>query len=692
MSEQERHGQEPYRPQGPYAPYAPGHPADPEPPADDRRPRPGADHPAHHDPGRPYPGGPHPAEPYGDAPYSGGPYSGGPYSGGPYGGGPYGGGHGGQHVHPGYDPGYDPWHAGQGDPAGPGGHPGQAQEFDPQGYRTDGYTAPRHDAGRHSGVPRQPYQRPAPEPAAQQPYGYQQPVGWQDHPVPGPPGTEPDPAGPPYDDRRSGSPGPGGPQHGGPHQQPPYPAADGRRGDPGQPGADPVHGDAGHAQDGYPGDAGHPGPGAHDPDTHDPGEEGFDTEQFAFVEEENGQAEDVIDWLKFSESRAERRDERKRRGRARTIALVAVLALVLAGGAGYAWYAGLLPGVGPAGSSVPLSAQKRDVIVVHLREVDSDNSSTALLVRNETTGRGSLVLLPNTLSVSTDNGSTTLGKSVVEQTAGPTRDALSTLLGARIQGSWRLDTPYLEILVDAVGGITLDADATVTSGGKTVVARGKDQPLNGKAAVRYATYRGPGETEADQLARFGQVMDAVLMKVPSDTRTATKIVDDLGQVPDPSLSNDQLGATLAAMSGLVKAGHYTTTTLPVRANGTISPQATDHVVRSILGGQVRNTDTSGIPTVTVEDGSGRPATAPGAAQVQVVNAGYTYVNGGRVATRADSEVLYAAASGEKPARELAKTLGLSSREVRKGAGAGNALVTVVLGADYRPPEAGAPAL
>jgi anionic cell wall polymer biosynthesis LytR-Cps2A-Psr (LCP) family protein len=565
VSEQERYGQEPYRPQEPYAPHAPDYP----------------------------PQGP-PAQP-GYDPYTGAPQQG-------------------------YDPqAYDPRHYPQ--------HPQHPQHPQQQPYPPQ---PPQHPQQPYAqpGYPGQGYDRP------QQPYGY-------DQPGPG----QPQPAG--------GT---------GEFQMPRQRVAEA----PQQP---PMPGD-GFDVDGRP--VGE-------------GEEGFHTEEFAFVEEADEQAEDVIDWLKFSESRAERRDERKRRGRTRIVALVVVLALAVVGGVGYLWQAGLLPGFGPAsGSSVPLGDQKRDVIVVNLRQVESSDSSTALLVRNETTGRATMVLLPNTLTVSTDDGTTTLGRAVVDETSGPVRDGLSTLLGAKIQGTWRLDTPYLEILVDAVGGISLDTDATITSKGRPEVSAGKDQSLNGQAAVAYATYRGSGESEDRQLARFAQVMQAVLMKMPSDNATATKIVDDLSDVPDPSLSNNQLGATLAELSNLVKTGHYGSTTLSVQPNGTLSQQETSDVVKNILGGAVRNTDPSGIPAISVEDGTTDPKAA-GAAQAAVVDSGSTYVDGGKTTPRATSQVLYSTPSGQKTAGELAKTLGLPANEVHKGAGAANAVVTVILGADYHPP-------
>ncbi len=417
-----------------------------------------------------------------------------------------------------------------------------------------------------------------------------------------------------------------------------------------------------------------------------PSGDAFHTEQFAFIEEEDEQAEDVIDWLKFTESRTERRDERKRTARKRTIALVVLLVLALAGGVGYLWQAGKIPGLGRAARGAATQAggaQKRDVIVVHLRQVDSNDSSTALLVGNETTGKGTTVLLPNSLAVATDSGSTTLGKSVVDQGAAPTRDALNTLLGANIQGTWRLDTPYLEILVDSVGDIAVDTDATVKGGGKTLVTPGKAQNLNGQAAVAYATYRGPGEPQVKQLARFGQVMQAVLAKMPSDSATATQVVKNLGAIPDPSLSDSQLGATLAHLADQAKGGDYSTTLLPVQPDGTLGSQATNGVVKDVLGGTVKNTAPGGAPRVAVQNASGDKA-AGSAAQVAVVNSGFTYVDAGTASVQAASQVRYTGDAQAAAAKEIAKTLGLPASAVAKGKGAANADITVVLGRDYKP--------
>ncbi|WP_407286550.1 LytR C-terminal domain-containing protein [Streptomyces sp. BP-8] len=423
------------------------------------------------------------------------------------------------------------------------------------------------------------------------------------------------------------------------------------------------------------------GPSSADPDYH--------TEQFDFIEEPDEDSEDVIDWLKFTESRTERREEAKRRGRSRLVALSVVLVLLLAGGAGYLWWAGKLPGLsGPdTGKAAEAGGQKRDVLVVHLRDTQSGRSSTALLVDNETTHKGTTVLLPNTLVVPKDDGSaTTLGRSVKDDGSEPTRDSLNSLLGADLKATWRLDTPYLENLVETVGGITLDTNATVPGakkGASPVVKQGSGRDLNGQAAVAYATYQAPGETQIKQLQRFGQVMQATLKKVSSDADGATATVKALLQVLDPPLTEAQLGSSLAQRAELAKTGAYRTTLLPVQANGTLSPATAASVVKDVLGGTVKKAAPDATARVGVRNATGNKAAA-GKAQVALLNGGYGFVDDGTDGVaRAASQVTYGDADQKAKAAEVAKTLGLPASAVRQGKVASNVDIAVVLGQDYR---------
>ncbi|MFK8846665.1 LCP family protein [Streptomyces sp. Ac-502] len=440
-------------------------------------------------------------------------------------------------------------------------------------------------------------------------------------------------------------------------------------------------------RDGAPGGTGRaPGQGAA-PGPGDAPDTDYLTEQFSFIEEPAEDSEDVIDWLKFTESRTERREEAKRRGRSRKVMLIVLLVLLLLGGVGYLWWAGKLPGLSgaEAGKEAGGAGEKRDVLVVHLKD-PKGNSSTALLVDNESTHKGTTVLLPNSLAVSTeDGGSTTLAKSVKDQGIDPTREALNTLFGADIKASWRLDTPYLENLVETTGGITLDTDATVPGAKKgdgPLVKQGRSQELNGQAAVAYATFQGPGEPQTKQLERFGQVMQATLKKVSSDADGATATVKSLLQVLDPPLTEAELGSSLAQRAELAKAGSYGTTLLPVQQDGTLSRQAADGVVKEVLGGTVKKADPSSTPRVSVQNATGKKE-ATDKARIALVNGGYSFVEGGTAAARPASQVTYADAAQKAKAEEAAKTLGLPAGAVKQGQTAPNADVTVVLGQDYK---------
>ncbi|BDH03841.1 LytR C-terminal domain-containing protein [Streptomyces seoulensis] len=424
-------------------------------------------------------------------------------------------------------------------------------------------------------------------------------------------------------------------------------------------------------------------------------QEGGEEEQFAFVEEPDGESEDVIDWLKFTENRTERREEARRRARGRIIALGVALALVVTGGVGYLWYAGKLPGVSSPGSAtgttVAAGAQKRDVIVVHLHNTGKRDTSTVLLVDNATTKRGTTVLLPNSLALTDDSGTTTtLAKSVDDDGSSGTRDQLDTVLGTDIQGTWRLDTPYLQNLVELVGNIEIDTDTDVPDpdakkkGSAPLVHQGKAQTLSGKMAVAYATYRGPGETENAQLARFGQVMQGALRKLSSDPSAATTTVQTLAQILDPPLTDKDLGTFLAKLADLAKGGKYRTVPLPVQTDGTLSAGTSDSVVKDVLGGTAKSPDAGSAVRVAVQNATGAKDDTE-KARVTLLGGGFGFIEGGTASSaEAASEVVYSDAADKQDAADVAKTLGLPAGSVTKGAVSSGADVLVVLGQDYRP--------
>jgi anionic cell wall polymer biosynthesis LytR-Cps2A-Psr (LCP) family protein len=329
------------------------------------------------------------------------------------------------------------------------------------------------------------------------------------------------------------------------------------------------------------------------------------------------------------------------------------------------------------------------VIVVHLHNTKGGGTSTALLVNNTTTKQGTTVLVPNSLSVSDDNGTTTtLAKSVDDDGTSGTRDAIDTVLGTDIEGTWRLDTPYLSNLVDLVGNIDIDTNAAVPDpdakrkGEAPLVNKGEGQTLSGKMAIAYATYRGSGESQSTQLQRFGQVMQGVLRKVSSDSQAATTTVQTLAQIIEPPLTDKDLGTFLAKLADHAKGGDYKSVLLPVQSDGRLSTKASDSVVKDVLGGTAKSPEKDAAVQVGIRNATGKED-ATEQARVVLLNGGYAFVDAGKAdAAQTVSRITYADAAQKADAVEVAKTLGLPASSVKKGKGASNAEVSVVLGQDY----------
>ncbi|WP_033820970.1 LytR C-terminal domain-containing protein, partial [Kitasatospora sp. MBT63] len=416
----------------------------------------------------------------------------------------------------------------------------------------------------------------------------------------------------------------------------------------------------------------------------------YATGEFTFVDEQAEESEDVIDWLKFAESRSEVRAERRRRLRNRLVGVLVVLAVLAGGVFGYLWWDGRF-----GGSDAAAVAGDRQVTVVHLRDLQG-KVSTALLVNDAAGHKGSVLMLPDTLKLpgTGDTGVTTVGQSLDAIGASATREGLSTVLGAPVAGTWRLDTPYLELLVAQLGGVAVDTDVEVRDGnkpdGRVLAPAGKGVMLSGKASVAYATYQAPTEGRDAQLARFGKVMEAVLRTMPTDLAESTDDVHRMNAVLDPSLPEKKLGGVLALLAGQAKAGHLSGSTLKTKPDGTLDEATAGQQVKEILGGTVKAgavTSTGGTSRVSVVNASGNDQNAT-AAGVQVTNAGLELVpSTAKAAAQAASEIRYTDDAKASDAKALAGALGLPETVVKKVTDPQNADLVVVLGKDYQAPKA-----
>ncbi|PYC77087.1 hypothetical protein C7C46_20365 [Streptomyces tateyamensis] len=364
------------------------------------------------------------------------------------------------------------------------------------------------------------------------------------------------------------------------------------------------------------------------------------------------------------------------------------LALVAGGTAGYLWYTGAI-----GGQTAAKATGGRNVVVVHLHDLQGKVSSV-LLVNDAGGNKASVLLLPDNLQLPStgDSATTAMSDALTNLGSAPTRDALATLLGAPVSGTWRLDTPYLQLLVAQLGGLTMDTNAQLTGpDGKVLVDKGSRRMLTGQAAVAYATYQAPGESRDAQLARFGAVLAAVVKAMPTALSDATDDVHKMGAVLDPSLPEQALAGLLAQLAGRAGAGRLTTSELPVRTDGTVDEAKAAPLVKDVLGSTVHTAAaTAGPARVSIQDATG---TAGGtdspavAAQAQVVNAGLTFVpGGGKVAAQPSSEIHYSDDTRADAARSLATTLGLPATAVKKVTDAQTTDLVLVVGKDYQAPK------
>ncbi|MYV96931.1 LCP family protein, partial [Streptomyces sp. SID3343] len=410
-----------------------------------------------------------------------------------------------------------------------------------------------------------------------------------------------------------------------------------------------------------------------------PGKPGYGSDEFAFVDDESEQAEDVIDWLSFAETRSERRDERRRSIRQRLVALAVVIAVALLGVGGYfAWDTWIRDE-----KSVAAPGQ-HGAVLVQLRDKDGRASSNAVLTVDPGKNTASMVSVSSVTTVNSDNTAASLGQLMADAGPGASREALSDLLGIKVDGSWVVTEPVLQGLVDLAGGIQLNADVEVKGAdGKVLVTPGRN-PANGTASLAFANFRQPGETPAISADRFGRVLQGLLAAFPTKSDGILPLLANMANLPDPSLPDDKLSTLLASLAKATQAKQIQVRALPVSPDGMVDVQTAVPIVRELLGGTVRQGRAQNGPArVMVDDASGKPG-AQEDAHTRLLNAGNTYVPGGVEGKRTQpaSTVQYADEARKDAATQVALSLHLPPTSVKKAEGEMLADVVVTLGQDY----------
>jgi len=423
--------------------------------------------------------------------------------------------------------------------------------------------------------------------------------------------------------------------------------------------------------------------------------DGYRPGDFAFVDQAD--EPDVKGWLSFSESRADSRAERLRKLRFRLIVLVIVLVLVGAGVGAYKWLGGSVPGLSSQDTAT------KSMILFRLDDAAGDSVGDALMVTKRdgsttgsASGAGSIVVIPAQMQIDDQGfGNQPFGGDMASNEPPAGADEVASTLGVTPDGVWTMDETTFGIFVTELGGVTLTTNTAVPA--STADPSGVTEgtvTLTGVQAVAYATYEGTGEAATAQAVRFGQVLNALMAKMPTYNDSVEAYLNQLGLIPDPSLPLTKLSPILAALAAQQQAGRITVATLPLTTGDALNDTAAAEIVSNLLGGTAKAGASAGqAARVLVQNGTGA-STSTGqqlmaVAQAKLDDSGYTYNGGDVVATQAKTEVEVASSSDQSLAEQVAASLGLGGATVQVVSGLSSVDdVTVVLGQDWSSLSAG----
>jgi len=400
-------------------------------------------------------------------------------------------------------------------------------------------------------------------------------------------------------------------------------------------------------------------------------------------------------------ARAAERAHRRAAARRRAMLVGGVLALVvvLVGAVGL-----VLRGSGDEPTTAITETQRQRTLVMLVTGSDGVASASALTgvpARADATPDADLVLVPSGLVVDVAGaGSVPYGETTTLSEPAAPAEALTDLLGVRVDGVWRLTTDGLAALVDAVGGVRAAVDVDVVrtddQGNQVIVVRAGTQQLDGAAAAAYATYRAEGEPDQARLARFDEVLTGVLGALPESQPSIADVLDGLGDASTSTLAGEQLAVTVGRLRVAVAAEAVASDVLPVSdldTGGTVPTYGIDSgqasaMMRARFPGALLTDPAGESLRVLVENGVGTPGLVE-AARAKLVAAGFRFTNGGNAAQFTDDPSTVIVPDGTQQSvrrgQRVAAALGLPDSAIAaSNRGQTVADVIVILGSDFSP--------
>ena len=271
--------------------------------------------------------------------------------------------------------------------------------------------------------------------------------------------------------------------------------------------------------------------------------------------------------------------------------------------------------------------------------------------------------------------------------------AVSKAVGVDVQDTWVLTAAELQSLVQSVGGVPVDVPRAVSVDG-TVVPRGTRRVLSGRSAAAYATASVAGDSTQFQLARFYEVMEGLLGRMPADPDELGRMLGRAGNDGRTTLAGAEYAQVLLPLREQVLRERLDDEMLPltpVSARGRYLDGVQGPQMSRVLVGPLARAQLSAPPGaalhVEVQDAVGAQRLRERVHHL-LAAARLNYVSGGSTAAFGQTPTAIVVPSRSAVdmdhARTVAMALGIPAAAVRTNARtqlAGDVLV--VLGSDFR---------
>jgi hypothetical protein len=391
----------------------------------------------------------------------------------------------------------------------------------------------------------------------------------------------------------------------------------------------------------------------------------------------------------------EQREANKRKAQQRWLLTgLAVVGVVAVGVVLVVWLAG-------RGSDTPTgtaAGRTEQTVTMTLAAEGAPATSGALMINDPDDESAASVLIPSRLFVDgpTPNG-VPFGETVLLGEDGAPGTALADTLDVVVDDTWQVSNQMLKQLVDAAEGVLVDVDVDVVDGQTIVVPAGDTQLLNGERAVAFATYLGKDEVEEARLARFSQVLDQVMQRLPDDRDALINLFNGVKATERATLTVDELADFALQYGDVGRGGDTAYQSLPVNVIETGGSQPALSVDDAGLARLQSGLLSDSLPpdaggdqiAVLVQNGVGTPGLVEEDAATLLRDDGYQFLNGGNATEFGRKETLVlipdSTTASVTLGESVASTLGVPDSSVQvSDQGSSLADVIVILGEDFKP--------